>query len=149
MQTAEAIHQPRQASRPFYARANVSYWTHKQSSLHSQKIKRMVVDSQTGKLKSTTSQQPHVNTQNQGTHTQSFQASSQSQARHPAVESSAQAMRIHRHWNRLWNFNRPKSSLCNRSAPEPNVPKDVNPMAQCAFKELILYVSADRINYRS
>lgn len=68
---------------------------------------------------------------------------------HSAVESPAQAMLIPRHGDRLGNFNEPKSSSCNRSAPEPNVPKDVNPMAQCAFKKLILYVSADRINYRS
>lgn len=65
------------------------------------------------------------------------------------MEPSAQAMRIPSLWNKPENFNEPKTSSCNRSAPEPNVPKDVNPMAQCAFKKLILNVSADRINYRS
>lgn len=36
--------------------------------------------------------------------------------------------------------------MCFRNAPEPDTPKDVTPMAQCAFNKLILKVSADYIN---
>ena len=33
--------------------------------------------------------------------------------------------------------------------PEPDVPKDMNPMAQCAFEILVLKISAVRTSYRS
>jgi hypothetical protein len=33
--------------------------------------------------------------------------------------------------------------------PEPGVPKDVTPMAQCAFEFLVLRISAVHTNYRS
>ena len=41
-----------------------------------------------------------------------------------------------------------ESAACWRNDPEPGVPRDVGPKAQCAFDGSVLRISAVRTNYR-